>query len=47
MARGDLTDEQWQRIEPLLPAQKPHTGRPGKDHREVINGVLWILRTGA
>lgn len=47
MARGELTDEQWQRIEPLLPAQKPHTGRPGKDHREVINGVLWILRTGA
>ncbi len=30
----------------MLPPQKPHTGRPANDHRTVINGVLWILRTG-
>ena len=30
-----------------MPAQKPKTGRPGKDHRTVINGILWILRTGS
>ena len=47
VGRGDLTDQQWQRLEPLLPAQKPKTGRPGKDHRTVINGILWVLRTGA
>ena len=47
MGRGDLTDDQWQRLEPLLPAQKPRTGRPGKDHRTVINAILWVLRTGA
>ena len=47
MARGDLTDQHWQRLEPLLPPQKPHTGRPNEDHRKVINGILWILRTGA
>ena len=47
MGRGDLTGRQWRRIEPLLPAQKPRTGRPGKDHRTIINGILWILRTGA
>ena len=47
MGRGDLTDAQWRRLRPLLPAQKPATGRPGKDHRTVINGILWILRTGA
>lgn len=47
MARGDLTDQQWQRLEPLLPPQKPHTGRPNEDHRKIINGILWILRTGA
>ena len=47
MGRGDLTDQQWRRIEPLLPAQKPRTGRPGKDHRTIINGILWVLRTGA
>jgi transposase len=32
---------------PLLPAQKPETGRPSNDHRTMINGILWILRTGA
>lgn len=47
MGRGDLTDEQWVRIEPLLPPQKPKTGRPAHDHRRVINGILWVLRTGA
>ena len=47
MGRGDLTDDQWRRLKPLLPPQKPGTGRPGKDHRTVINGILWILRTGS
>jgi transposase len=45
--RHELTDEQWERLKPLLPAQKPKTGRPGKDHRQIINGILWILHTGA
>jgi transposase len=47
VGRGDLTDQQWRQIEPLLPAQKPRTGRPSKDHRTIINGILWVLRTGA
>lgn len=45
--RHELTDEQWERLEPLLPPQKPRTGRPSKDHRTVLNGILWIMRTGA
>lgn len=45
--RGELTDEQWERLEPLLPPQKPHTGRPAHGHRRIINGILWVLRTGA
>jgi transposase len=45
--RHELTDEQWERLKPMLPAQKPHTGRPATDHRQIINGILWILRTGA
>lgn len=45
--RGELTNEQWQKIELLLPAQKPKTGRPNKNHRQVVNGMLWVLRTGA
>ena len=47
MRRGELNDPQWERLKPLLPAQKPRTGRPNLDHRQVINGILWILRTGA
>ena len=47
MRRGDLTDKQWQKLQPLLPAQKPQTGRPNISHRKVINGILWVLRTGA
>jgi transposase len=45
--RHELTDEQWEKLEPLLPPQKPRTGRPSKDHRTVINGILWIRKTGA
>ena len=47
MNRYALTDEQWARIAPVLPPQKPATGHPAKDHRPIINGIFWILRTGA
>jgi transposase len=47
MNRGDLTNEQWERLKPLLPPQKPYTGRPAGDHRTIVNGILWVLRTGA
>ena len=47
MRRGELTDDQWEKLQPLLPPQKPRTGRPGDDHRRIVNGILWIDRTGA
>jgi transposase len=47
MGRGDLTNEQWERLEPLLPPHKPKVGRAAEDHRRIINGILWIDRTGA
>jgi transposase len=47
LGRGDLSNAQWQRLLPLLPPQKPKTGRPAIDHRQVVNGIGWILRTGA
>ena len=47
MNRGNLTKEQWEQLEPVLPPQKPHTGRPALDHQKVMNGILWVLRTGA
>ena len=34
-------------MHPLLPPRKPRTGRSANDHRAVINGILWILRTGS
>ena len=47
MNRGDLTNAQWARLEGLLPPRKPKTGRINHPHRKVIDGILWILRTGA
>jgi transposase len=46
METSDLTDAQWKRLRPLLPPQKPPTGRPANDHRMVLGGILWVLRTG-
>jgi len=46
----DLTDQQWNLIEPILPTdpvRQDGRGRPWSDRRKVFNGVLWILRTGA
>lgn len=46
----DLTDEQWELLEPLIPKPPRRSdgrGRPWRDAREVLNGILWILRTGA
>jgi transposase len=45
--RVDLSNEQWERLKSLLPSEKPRTGKPNHDHRRVVNGILWILRTGA
>jgi len=48
MARGDLTDRQWERLQPLLPPERSgKKGHPYRPHRAVLNGILWIQRTGA
>jgi transposase len=46
----DLTEQQWKLVEPILPADRVRAdrrGRPWRDRRQVLNGMLWILRTGA
>ena len=46
----DLTDAQWALLDPLIPEPKRRRdgrGRPWKGRREVLNGILYILRTGA
>ena len=45
--RHELTDEQWAELAPLLAPTKPKTGKPNHDHRTLVNGILWKLRTGA
>lgn len=45
MSRYDLTDFEWRVIEPLLP-NKPR-GVPRADDRRVLNGIFWVLRSGA
>ena len=45
MARFDLSDKEWDIIEPLLP-NKPR-GVPRTDDRRVLNGIFYILRTGS
>lgn len=46
----DLTDAQWVLLDPLIPEperREDGRGRPWRDRREVLNGILFILRTGA
>lgn len=45
--RYELSNEQWRRIEHLLPGKKGDPGRTGDDNRLFVNAVLWVLRSGA
>ena len=47
MRRFELTDEQYQRIMPLLPGQEDQPGFTAKDNKLFLDAVLWIARTGA
>ncbi len=44
--RGELTDGAWAQLRPLLP-RNGRWGGQWRDHRQVINGILWRLRVGA
>jgi len=41
-----LTDEQWARVEALLPSSEGKQSRPFRDHRKVLNGIVYRFRTG-
>lgn len=45
--RYELSDAQWGRIAPLVPGKASDPGRTGADNRLFVNGVLWVLRSGA
>lgn len=42
----DLTDQQWKELEPFIPAAHPGGRRRSQDMREILNGILYVLRTG-
>ena len=48
LRRYELTDEEWNRIAPLLPLENSgKQGRPQKCSRTILNGIVWIARSGA
>ena len=46
MRRHALTERQWERLRPLLPPSPPGRGRPRRDDRTIVEGILWRLATG-
>lgn len=45
VCRYELTDKEWGLIQPIIPIA--HTGRPQKDIRAHLNGIMWLARSGA
>src|SRR6516225_2119410 len=45
--RYELLDGQWECVRDLLPGKPGDPGRTGRDNRQFVNGVLWVLRSGA
>jgi transposase len=46
-AEAGLTDGEWHHVAPILPPQQPTRGRPCHDHRTVLAGILWVVRSEA
>ena len=46
MRRHALTERQWERLRPLLPPSPQGRGRPRRDDRTIVEGILWRLATG-
>lgn len=47
MSCGDLSDEEWELIGPLLPSERGRWARPAGDNRRFLNGMLYVLRVAA
>ena len=46
-SRYELSDLQWEKIKDFLPGREQHVGRTAVDNRLFVDGVLWVLRSGA
>ena len=47
MKRHEVGEEEWAFLDPLIPKSEAKTGRPPRDRRQMLDGILWILSTGA
>lgn len=48
MKRYEISNKEWERIKDILPPERTgKKGRPAKNNRSMLNGMLWIARTGA
>ena len=47
MARYELSETQWETIRDILPGKQGDRGVTAADNRAFVNGVLWVLRSGA
>ena len=47
LRRHEINDLDWERIKDLLPPENTGEGRPSKSNRQMLNGMLWIDKTGA
>jgi transposase len=47
MSCGDLSEAEWRLLEPLLPPERGRNSRPAFANRQIVNGILWRIRTGA
>ena len=45
--RYELSLQQWERLKDILPGKAGDRGRTAVDNRRFVNGVLWVLRSGA
>jgi transposase len=45
--RHEISDSDWEGIKDLLPPENTGEGRPSKPNRDMINGMLWIAKTGS
>ena len=47
MACDELSEVEWALVAPFLPAERGRVVRPSHDNRRVLNGILWVVRSGA
>ncbi len=45
--RHEVSEEEWAILDTVIPKSTARTGRPARDRRTMLNGVMWILSTGA